>query len=119
LSLILAHQYIGQLSEKLRLAIFGNAGTLVVFAVGPEDAAYLENEFRPYFDRHDLIAQDKYHIYCKLAIEGKTSQPFSAYTLPPLSNFGPRGNRENIVMLSRVRYSEKRDDSEREAEESA
>jgi len=106
LSLILAHQYIGQLSEKLRLAIFGNAGTLAVFAVGPEDAEYLENEFRPRFDRYDLIGQDKYHAYIKLAIEGKTSEPFSARTLPPFYAFEPQGNREKVIFLSRRSYAQ-------------
>jgi len=105
LCLTLAHQYIGQLDEELRKAIFGNVGTIVTFPVGPEDAEFLETQFRPEFDRHDLIAQDKHHIYLKLAIDGKTSQPFSACTLPPFENLKPQGNREETILLSRSKYS--------------
>lgn len=78
----LAHQYLGQLDEKLREAIFGNVGTIIAFKVGAEDALYLEKEFLPEFIREDRINQDKYHIYLKMAINGKTSKPFSAKTLP-------------------------------------
>jgi hypothetical protein len=93
------------LDEELRKAIFGNVGTVVAFPIGPEDAEFLETQFRPEFDRHDLIAQDKHHIYLKLAIDGKTSQPFSAYTLPPFGNFSHQENREKIVLSSRTDYS--------------
>jgi type IV secretory pathway TraG/TraD family ATPase VirD4 len=87
LCLTLAHQYLGQLEESLREAIFGNVGTIIVFAVGPEDAKFLEREFRPEFKMRDLVEQGKYHIYLKMAINGKTSGPFSAFTLPPFAVF--------------------------------
>jgi len=90
LCLILSHQYIGQLSENLRKAIFGNVGTIVAFPVGPENGEFLEKEFYPVFKRQDLIAHDKHHIYLKLAIDGKTSKPFSAYSLPPFYRFKPQ-----------------------------
>lgn len=83
LCLTLAHQYLGQLDEKLREAIFGNVGTIIAFKVGAGDALYLEKEFLPEFSGEDLINQDKYHIYLRMAINGKTSKPFSAITLPP------------------------------------
>jgi len=105
LCLILAHQYIGQLDEQLRKAIFGNVGTLVVFPVGPENGGFLEKEFAPAFNRQDLTGQDRYHIYVKLAINGKTSEPFSAYTLPPLHNLRWHGNRKRTIQLSRYNYS--------------
>ena len=114
LCLVLAHQYIDQLDEELRKAIFGNIGTVIAFPVGPENGEFLEKEFSPEFRRHDLIAQDKYHIYLKLAIDGKQSQPFSALTLPPFVNFKPQGRKEEIIMLSRATYSVAKEETERE-----
>lgn len=84
LSLILAHQFIEQLDERIAAAIFGNAGTIVSFRVGARDAEYLAKEFHPYFKREDLIHLPTYYIYIKLMINGVTSMPFSAETLPPI-----------------------------------
>jgi len=83
LCLTLAHQYLGQLDEKLREAIFGNVGTLICFKIGIEDAEILAKEFYPEFKKENLTNLDKYSIYLKMAINGKTSKPFSAQTLPP------------------------------------
>jgi len=105
LCLILSHQYIGQLSESLRKAIFGNVGTIIVFPVGPENGEFLEKEFYPVFKRHDLIAHDKYHIYLKLAIDGKTSKPFSACSLAPFYRFKIQSNKNKIRALSRYKYT--------------
>lgn len=105
LSLILAHQYLGQLEDRLRSAIFGNAGTIVAFPVGPENGDTLERQFSPNITREDLINQDRHHIYLRLAIDGKTSQPFSAVTLPPMYRFQSRGTAAAVVHASRSRYS--------------
>jgi type IV secretory pathway TraG/TraD family ATPase VirD4 len=83
LCLTLAHQYLGQLDKKLREAIFGNVGTIICFKVGIEDAELLEKEFYPEFKKEDLIKLDKYRIYLKISVNGKTSKPFSARTLMP------------------------------------
>jgi hypothetical protein len=83
LNLILAHQYIDQLNEKVRSAIFGNVGTIICFRVGAEDAEFLEKEFQPEFSAHDLVNLAKYNIYVKLMIDGVASKAFSARTLPP------------------------------------
>ncbi len=106
LNLILAHQYIAQLDEKVRSAIFGNVGTIICFRVGAEDAEILAKEFAPRFTETDLVNLDKYHIYVKLMIDGVTSEPFSAVTLPPI--FESYGNKEKIIRVSRERYSEER-----------
>ena len=110
LNLILAHQYIDQLtvkdSSQVRDAIFGNVGTMVVFRVGAKDADFLAKEFVPRFEEADLVDLDQYNIYVKLMIDGITSEPFSALTLPPLSK--PEGNGEKIIKVSRERYTEPR-----------
>ncbi len=85
LNLILAHQYIAQLDEKVKGSVFGNAGTIISFKVGLEDARFLAEEFYPKFNQEDLINLPCYSIYLKLMIDGKTSKPFSADSLPPVN----------------------------------
>lgn len=80
LSLFLAHQYIDQLQEPIRKAIFGNIGTIISFRVGANDAEYLAKEFYPTFSQTDFINLPKYHIYLKLCIDGETSVGFSGCT---------------------------------------
>ncbi|MGB9743505.1 MAG: CxxC-x17-CxxC domain-containing protein [Minisyncoccales bacterium] len=104
LSLILGHQYIAQMDEKVRDAVFGNIGTIVVFRVGAEDAEFLEKEFAPEFTATDLVNLPKYNICLKLMIDGLTSSAFSAETLPPLPKLEV-SNREKIIRVSRERYS--------------
>lgn len=108
LGLILAHQYIGQLvnaeqNTKVRDAVFGNVGTIISFRVGAEDAEFLEKEFMPEFLQTDLVNLSKANIYIKLMIDGVSSRPFSAETLPPqklpLVNY-----RDVIIKNTRDRY---------------
>lgn len=82
LSLFLSHQYIDQLHEKIRSAIFGNVGTIISFRVGATDASYFEKEFYPIVSPEDFIKLPRFGMYIKLMIDGVTSLPFSAYTLP-------------------------------------
>lgn len=81
--LILAHQYTAQLDPAVRDAIFGNAGTLISFRVGPDDAKVLAKEFYPVFSELDLISLPNHAVYLKLMIDGTPSPPFSANTLSP------------------------------------
>jgi hypothetical protein len=109
LNLILAHQYIEQLDEKIRAAIFGNVGTIISFRVGADDAKYLAREFS---NESDLIDLANYHIYLKLLIDGVTCEPFSAITLPLVE--GNRSYKSGIIELSRKRYARPRNEVERE-----
>ncbi|MBI5374218.1 MAG: type IV secretion system DNA-binding domain-containing protein [Candidatus Schekmanbacteria bacterium] len=104
LNLILAHQYIEQLDEKIRSAVFGNVGTIVSFRVGAEDAKYLAREFYPVFSEDDFVNLPNYYIYLKLMIDGVTSKAFSAVTLEPVE--GGKLYREKIVEVSRQTYGE-------------
>jgi hypothetical protein len=81
LSLFLTHQYIDQIDERIRAAIFGNVGTIISFRVGAADSEYLEKEFYPIFNKNDFINLPKYEMYLKLMIDGATSQPFSAVSI--------------------------------------
>ena len=107
LALILAHQYIAQMDETVRDAVFGNVGTLISFRVGAEDAEYLEKEFVPEFMAQDIVNLAKYNIYLKLMIDGLAGRPFSALTLPPFPK-DEYSNREKIIKVSREKYSTSR-----------
>ncbi|MFA6436689.1 MAG: CxxC-x17-CxxC domain-containing protein [Candidatus Paceibacterota bacterium] len=111
LDLILAHQYIAQLEEEVRDAVFGNVGTLITFRVGAEDAEFLERELMPEFTATDLVGLAKYDIYLKLMIDGMASRPFSATTLPPYPK-EEKSCRETVIKLSRERYATQRDEVE-------
>jgi len=117
LSLTLANQYIAQMSEEVREAVFGNVGTLICFRVGPGDAPFLEKEFTPVFTANDLINLDLYHIYVKLSIDGLTKQPFSAVTLPPVYLKNKTNFKEKIIALSREKYGVPREKVEEEIAE--
>lgn len=112
LDLILANQYLSQLEEgtgsgrnsKVKDAVFGNVGTMILFRVGAEDAEFLEKEFSPEFMATDLVNLSKYNIYVKLMIDGVSSRPFSAQTLLPEIK-PPRSFKNEIIDWSRKTYS--------------
>jgi hypothetical protein len=105
LSLFLAHQYIDQITDKIRSAIFGNVGTMISFRIGAEDAEYLAKEFHPVFDESDLINLPKYSMYIKLMIDGATSKPFSATTTPVRKWI--KSNKREVLSASRKQYGQK------------
>jgi hypothetical protein len=103
LDLILANQYIAQVPEDVRAAIFGNVGTLLSFIVGAQDAFYLTKEFGERFKEEDFLALGNYQILTKLTIDSITCPPFVAKTLTlPLSK---NQNREKVIRVSKERYS--------------
>lgn len=105
LDLILANQYVGQVEEQVQKAIFGNAGTLVSFIIGAQDAHALSREFGQWYKEEDLVNLGAYQIVIKLAIDNLTSLPFHALTLPlPKSR---NQNREKVIRLSQERYTKK------------
>ena len=85
LNLVIAHQFIGQLGDKIRDAVFGNVGSMVVFRIGADDAEYLVKQFEPVFSKNDLINIDNFNAYVKLLINGQTTLPFNVRALPPVS----------------------------------
>lgn len=107
LNLTIAHQYITQMEEPVRDAVFGNAGTLVSFRVGAADAEFLEKEFAPNFTETDLVNLDKYNAYIKLMINGIAGKPFSMQTIPPTQDSFQ--SREVVLKVSRERYGHRRE----------
>lgn len=77
LDLIIAHQFIKQLTDKIRDAVFGNVGSIMAFRVGPDDAEFLKNKFEPVFAPHDLMNIDNLQAHVNLLINGQTARPFN------------------------------------------
>jgi len=105
LALMLANQYMAQIPEEVQKAILGNAGTLVTFTVGAEDALIIHKEYASVFSEGDLVNLSRFQIATKLMIEGEVSRPFLAHTLPlPVSK---NQNRPKVINVSRERYAKK------------
>ena len=111
LALTLANQYIEQMEEEVRDAVFGNVGTLICFRVGPFDAEVLETVFQPTFLPEDLVNLGIGQIYLTLMIDGVGSPPFSAETIPPIE--APAVSyRDDVIRFSRAEYSRARSEME-------
>jgi hypothetical protein len=116
LRLIIAHQYVEQMEEEVRDAVFGNVGTTVSFRVGPFDAETLETVFSPQFTQTDLVNLGFAQIYLTLMIKGVGSPPFSATTLPPFDP-PPERHIEAVIAASRATYGKARMEVERAIDE--
>ncbi len=111
LALIIAHQYVEQMEENIRNAVFGNVGTTITFRVGPFDAQVLETMYKPTFFADDLVNLGFAQIYLTLMIDGIGSTPFSARTIEPIIT--PRVTFErDIIASSRAKYSKPRKEVE-------
>lgn len=99
LSLTVAHQYIAQLPEDIKGAVFGNVGSMAVFRISPEDAKFLETQFTPTFTANDIIKIENWHAYVKMLAKGQPKRPFDIATLPP-----PKGDSSRIEPLKELSY---------------
>jgi hypothetical protein len=104
LNLTMANQYIAQMPDEVRDAVFGNVGTSLCFQVGFDDAEYFSNQFSEEVLPNDIVSLPKYNCYTKLMIDGMPSKTFSLTTLPPPEFEVEEGRTEKIVRLSRERY---------------
>lgn len=107
LNLIVANQFIGQMEEEIKNAIFGNVGTIASFRVGVTDANYLQHEFQPTFNDNDLINVDKYNAYMRTIVNGEPVPPFSLDTTKDVSREKELQNdrvAELVRELSRLKY---------------
>ncbi|MFH0804274.1 MAG: TraM recognition domain-containing protein [Candidatus Zambryskibacteria bacterium] len=99
LSLNIAHQFIAQLEESIKNAVFGNVGSVCAFRVGAEDSETLESQFKPTFQSSDLMNIDNHNAYLRLLVNGKPSKPFNILVPPP-----PKGNDGQIEKLKEMSY---------------
>jgi len=112
LDLTLAHQFIAQLSDKIRDAVFGNVGSLVSFRIGSKDAEFLVKQFEPIFKEQDLINIDNYQAYVKLLINGETAKPFNVKMIK--AEQGDSALAKDLKNMSRDRYGRKRETVEQD-----
>lgn len=121
LNLTVAHQYTAQLvtgnGSAVRDAVFGNVGTMIIFRVGADDADFLEKEFEPEFMAQDIVNLPNYRVYLKLMIDGVTSRPFSARTLPPIVAHSDKAIEEEVIKSSRALYARSKEVVEAEINE--
>jgi hypothetical protein len=107
LSLIVANQFIGQIDEEVKNAIFGNVGTVITYRVGVSDAGYLAHEFNPVFTEDDLLNIEKYHVYIKTLVNNETVPPFSMRLSSDIMQMLKTRNTELagvIKEMSRLKY---------------
>jgi hypothetical protein len=112
LSLNIAHQYITQLEEKIKNAVFGNVGSMAVFRVGTEDATFLEPRFKPQFTAQDITRLDNRNAYINMLVNGQPVKPFNLRTLD-----AEKGNSDivdDLKELSYVKYGRDREEVEAE-----
>lgn len=122
LNLIVANQFIGQMEEEVKNAVFGNVGTLVTFRIGVTDANYLQHEFTPVFNEVDLINIDKFNAYVKTIVKNEPVKPFSLDLTKDMSSVMNEKNPQvasAIVQLSRLKYGQARELVEAEIQERA
>ncbi len=108
LSMTMAHQFIAQLKENIRDAVFGNVGTQLVMRVGPQDAEFLVKQFEPVFDQNDLLNIDNLNAFVRLLVNGQTARPFNIKI--NTSSWAP-GNAELAAKLkeySRMKFGQDR-----------
>jgi len=107
LNLIVANQFIGQMDEDVKNAIFGNVGTTMTFRVGVADAGYLQHEFTPVFNEADLLNIERFHVYIKTVVNGEPAPPFSMDVTKDIAAERKLHNpqlAEAIKQLSRLKY---------------
>ncbi len=107
LNLTVANQFIGQIEEEVKNAVFGNVGTIISFRVGVTDANYLQREFQPIFNEADLINVERFHAYVKTIVNNEPVPPFSLDLTKDIKEYKKMENKElakNIIELSRLRY---------------
>lgn len=112
LSLTIAHQFIGQLEDKIKNAVFGNVGSIAALRVGTEDAEFLEKQFTPVFTQNDLANLDNLNAYLRLLSNGRTTKPFNIRI-----DFQPKGNPDQVDKLrelASLMYGRPRADVEEE-----
>ncbi len=114
LNLIIAHQFIAQLKDEIKEAVFGNVGTMVIFRVGSQDAEFLIKEFEPLLKISDLTQLENFFAYVKLITKGKPSLPFNMKTFPPEKGLVERG--KEIKKKSLSLYGKDRQVIEKEIE---
>jgi hypothetical protein len=114
LNLTMAHQFIAQLTDKIKDAVFGNVGSMLVFRVGVQDEEFLVKQFEPVFNQNDLLNIDNLNAYAKLLIGGQSTRPFTMQVGTTSWNGGNKELAAKLKEYSRTKYGEDRQTIEEE-----
>lgn len=112
LNLTVANQFIGQMDEEVKNAVFGNVGSLISFRVGVTDASYLQREFQPTFGESDLINIERFHTYMKTIVENEPVPPFSVDHTKDMKKYKEMANdkvAQAVIQLSRLKFGRPRE----------
>ncbi len=112
LNLTVANQFIGQVEEEVKNAVFGNVGTLISFRVGVTDASYLQREYQPVFGESDLINIERFHVYMKTIVHNEPVPPFSVDLTKDMAQSKALANdkiAQAVIQLSRLKYGKPRE----------
>ncbi|MFZ6035435.1 MAG: type IV secretory system conjugative DNA transfer family protein [Patescibacteria group bacterium] len=122
LNLTVANQFIGQMDEEVKNAVFGNVGSLISFRVGVTDASYLQREYQPIFGESDLINIERFHAYMKTIVDNEPVPPFSVDMTKDLKKYKAGANEtvaQAIIQLSRLKFGKPRELVEAEVSQRA
>jgi len=117
LNLVVANQFIGQMEEEVKNAIFGNVGTIIGFRVGVTDASYLQHEFSPVFNETDLLNVERFSAYMKTNIKNDPVPPFYVDMTKDMKKEAAKRSKkvaEAIIQLSRLKYGKPKEMVEQE-----
>ncbi len=114
LSLTIAHQYISQLEEKIKDAVFGNVGSMAVYRISSEDANFVEPKFKPTFTAADIMKLDNFNSYVRMLVGGMPVKPFNMVSHWSLTEKGNPDIVEKIKELSYLKYGRDREEIEEE-----
>ncbi|MCL4364079.1 type IV secretion system DNA-binding domain-containing protein [Patescibacteria group bacterium] len=112
LNLTVANQFIGQMEEEVKNAVFGNVGSLISFRVGVTDASYLQREYQPVFGESDLINVERFHVYMKTIVDNEPVPPFSVDLTKDIKKYKAQANEkvsQAIIQLSRLKFGRPRE----------
>jgi hypothetical protein len=112
LNLTVANQFIGQMEEEVKNAVFGNVGSLITFRVGVTDASYLQREYQPIFGESDLINVERYHTYMKTIVDNEPVAPFSVNHTKDMKKYKAEANdkvAQAVIQLSRLKFGRPRE----------
>ncbi len=112
LNLTVANQFIGQMEEEVKNAVFGNVGSLITFRVGVTDASYLQREYQPIFSESDLINIERFHTYVKTIVDNEPVPPFSVDMTKDMAAYRAAANpkiAQAVIQLSRLKFGRPRE----------
>jgi hypothetical protein len=110
LNLTVANQYIGQMDQGIKDAIFGNVGTILSYRTGPDDASYLQRQFMPTFNENDIMNAERFHLYMRTLVDNEPVPAFSVDLTKDLSKVPPPNDnlRDLLIQMSRIKFSKPR-----------